>query len=149
MKIAIIQGPNLNLLGKREPHIYGNHTLNEIHQLIAQHFSNISFTFFQSNIEGEIINELHRCAEECDAIIINPASYTHTSVAIADAIAAINKPVIEVHLSNIHSREPFRHTSLTGSKCKGIITGFGVWSYFLAIDAIRYMLKGETIDHQR
>lgn len=149
MKIAIIQGPNMNLLGKRETQIYGNQTLNEIHQLIEHHYSDITFSFFQSNIEGEIIDELHRCANTCDAIIINPASYTHTSVAIADAIAAINKPVVEVHLSNIHTREPFRHTSITGSKCKGIITGFGIWSYFLAVDAIRYMLKMETINHQR
>lgn len=149
MKIAIIQGPNMNLLGKRETHIYGSYTLNDIHQRIEQHFPDISFTFFQSNIEGEIIDEIHRYASVCDAIIINPASYTHTSVAIADAIAAINIPVIEVHLSNIHAREPLRHTSITGSNCKGIITGFGIWSYFLAVDAIRYLLKGETINHQR
>lgn len=149
MKIAIIQGPNMNLLGKREPHIYGSQSLEEIHHLIEQHFSDISFTFFQSNIEGELIDEIHRCANTCDAIIINPASYTHTSVAIADAIAAIDKPVVEVHLSNIHAREPYRHVSITGSKCKGIISGFGIWSYFLAVDAIRYLLKGETIDHQR
>ncbi len=141
MKIAIIQGPNLNLLGTRETHIYGVLTLEEIHCKITEHFPNISFQFYQSNIEGELINYLQQSSKEADGIILNPASYTHTSVAIADAIATINIPVVEVHLSNIHAREEFREKSLTARYTKGIISGFGYYSYILAVHAIQHLLS--------
>jgi len=137
MKIAIINGPNLNLLGSREPEIYGAQTFEQYLEHLKEHNSNLHLSYFQSNVEGEIINCLHQCMfDGIDAIIINPGGYSHTSVAIADAIKAINIPVIEVHISNIYAREAFRHQSLTGANCVGVISGLGFNGYQLAINHI-------------
>lgn len=144
MNTLIINGPNLNLLGKREPHIYGNITLNDINDKIKTEFSNnknINFEFYQNNIEGEIINKLHASMGKIDGIIINAGAYTHTSLAIADAIKAINIPTVEVHLSNIYSREEVRHKSFLSPCCIGQISGFGFYSYILAVYALINHLK--------
>lgn len=137
IKIGIINGPNLNLLGTREPGVYGTSSLEELESSLRSAFTDITFTFFQSNVEGEIINALHAMASECGGIVINPAGYSHTSVSIADAIAAIKCDVIEVHISNIHSREEYRQNSITGSKCLGVISGLGIDGYLLAVDFLR------------
>ena len=134
MKIQIINGPNLNLLGKREPTVYGNVGFEEQFDLLREKFPNINLEYFQSNVEGELINKLHEIGFSYDGIILNAGGYTHTSVAIADAIAAIQTPVIEVHISNIYARESYRHVSLTGKNCKGVLTGFGLDGYRLAIE---------------
>lgn len=136
MKILVIHGPNINLLGSREVSIYGNLTMMEINDNLANlaKEKNIEIEFFQSNVEGEIVNRIQE-AKNCDGIIINPAAYTHTSVAIRDAISAINIPTIEVHLSNVYKREEFRHKSLTAPVCLGQICGFGADSYRLALEA--------------
>lgn len=136
MKIVIINGPNLNLLGKREPEIYGNKTFEDFFENIKKQFSQIEFKYVQSNIEGEIINNIQENGFDCDGIIINAGGYSHTSVAIADAISAVSCKVIEVHLSNIFAREDYRHSSIVGSKCIGSISGFGLNSYVLAIKAL-------------
>lgn len=140
MNILIINGPNLNLLGKREPHIYGNMTLNDINDKIKNEFLNkeeINFEFYQNNIEGEIINKLHESmGKKVDGIVINAGAYTHTSLAMADAIKAIQIPTVEVHLSNIYSREDIRHKSFLSECCIGQISGFGYYSYILAIYAL-------------
>ena len=144
MNILIINGPNLNLLGKREPHIYGNMTLNDINDKIKVEFSKnnkINFEFYQNNIEGEIINKLHSSIGKFNGIVINAGAYTHTSLAIADAIKAIQIPTIEVHLSNIYSREEIRHKSFLSPCCIGQISGFGFYSYILAIQALINYLK--------
>ena len=133
MKIAIINGPNLNLLGKREPGIYGNESFEDYYQQLQSIFPNVSFSYFQSNVEGELINELHRVGFDVDGIVFNPGGYTHTSVAIGDAIASIKAPVVEVHISNIHAREEFRHISHVSAKATGTITGFGLKGYELAV----------------
>jgi 3-dehydroquinate dehydratase-2 len=133
MKIAIINGPNLNLLGTREPTVYGNETFEQFYQQLQQKYSDVEFSYFQSNVEGELINELHAKGFEYDGIIINPGGYTHTSVAIGDAIAAIKTPVIEVHISNVHAREDFRKISHVSAKCKGTISGLGMKGYALAV----------------
>ena len=134
MKISIINGPNLNLTGKREPEIYGTQSLEGYFQVLAAAYPDVEFTFFQSNMEGALIDKLHEVGfGKCDGIVLNAGGYTHTSVAIADAVAAITAPVIEVHISNIYSREPFRHKSLLSPVCKGIIAGFGLDSYRLAL----------------
>jgi 3-dehydroquinate dehydratase-2 len=133
MKIQIINGPNLNLLGTREPTVYGNQTFEEYFTKLKGQFSTIELRYFQSNVEGEIINKLHEVGFDFDAIVINAGAYTHTSVAIHDAIGAIKTPVAEVHISNVYAREEFRHKSLITSKCVGIISGFGMESYVLAI----------------
>jgi len=135
-RIVIINGPNLNLLGKREPEIYGHQTFDDFAMMLKKEFPEHTFEIFQSNVEGEIINLLHNQGFKADGIIINAGGYTHTSVAIADAIAAIPSPVVEVHISNIHSREPYRHNSLLAANCKGVITGFGLNSYRLALIAL-------------
>lgn len=135
MKITIIHGANLNLLGTREPSIYGIDHLEQINEFIENHFPTIQFTFFQSNLEGELINKIQEASSASNAIVINPGGYTHTSIAIADAIAASNIPVVEVHLSNLFARETYRHTSITGSKCAGTISGFGKYSYILGVEA--------------
>jgi len=137
MKILVIDGPNLNVLVQREPDIYGRTTLAEIHDSMKKLAGElgIELDFFQSNHEGEIIDRLNAASGTCDAIIINPAGYTHTSVAIRDALAGTSVPAIEVHLSNIYSREEFRHKSLTAPACVGQITGFGANSYLLALRA--------------
>jgi len=133
MNITIINGPNLNLLGKRERSIYGTMGFDEYMKILKKKYKTVKFTYFQSNIEGELINKIQECAKGVDGVILNAAGYTHTSVAIADAIAAIKTPVIEVHISNIFSREDHRHVSHLGKNCKGSISGFGLRSYELAI----------------
>jgi 3-dehydroquinate dehydratase-2 len=133
MKLAIINGPNLNLLGKREQDIYGNAGFDEYMDQLKEKFRHIELYFYQSNIEGELINKLHEIGFTYDGIILNAGAYTHTSVAIADALAAIKTPVIEVHISNIFAREDYRHVSFLGAKCKGSISGFGLKGYELAI----------------
>jgi 3-dehydroquinate dehydratase-2 len=132
MKIAIVNGPNLNLLGKRETDIYGNMSFEEYLNNLKKSFLQIEFSYFQSNVEGELINELHRVGFSFDGIIINPGGYTHTSVAIGDAIAAIKTPVVEVHISNVHAREEFRKLSHISGKAVGSIFGLGLKGYELA-----------------
>ena len=132
-KIVIINGPNLNLLGKREPGIYGNKSFDDYFNELIAEYPSLELHTFQSNVEGEIINELHDKGFSFDGIVLNAGGYTHTSVAIADAVAAIDSPVIEVHISNVHAREEFRHQSLMAKNCKGIIAGFGLDSYRLAL----------------
>lgn len=135
MKIQIINGPNLNLLGVREPSIYGAEGFDSYISTLRELYSILEIEYFQSNVEGELINKLHEVGFSYDGIIINAGGYTHTSVAIADAIAAINTPVVEVHVSNIYAREEYRHVSLTGKNCKGVLTGFGLDGYRLAIES--------------
>lgn len=134
--ILIINGPNLSLLGKREPAIYGNQSFESYFQDLQSKFSNrVNLTFFQSNIEGEIIDKIHETGFSYDGIILNAGAYSHTSIAISDAIKSIYTPVIEVHISNIFARESFRHHSFLSPVCKGVICGFGLTSYHLAIEA--------------
>jgi 3-dehydroquinate dehydratase-2 len=135
-KIFIINGANLNLLGKREPHIYGHQTFEDYFQILKQDYPKAELFYYQSNIEGELINKLHEIGYGdvfYDGIILNAGAYTHTSIAIADAISAIKTPVIEVHISNVYARETFRHKSYLSAYCKGVICGFGVESYRLAL----------------
>ena len=135
--IAIINGPNLNLLGKRQPEIYGNETFEKFLPALRNKFSGIEIEYFQSNSEGEIIDKLHKLGydtPDCKGIVINPGAYSHYSYAIADAISSINIPVVEVHISNIMGREDFRHKSVTAPSCKGMLTGFGLKGYELGID---------------
>lgn len=141
MKIQIINGPNLNLLGTREKSVYGNQDFNSFFNQLKEKFAQADLFHFQSNVEGEIINKLQEVGFSFDGIILNAGGYTHTSVAIHDAIAAITVPVIEVHISNIYAREEFRHTSLISSRCKGSIAGFGLEGYKMAIDAILQFKK--------
>jgi len=136
MKVVIINGPNLNLLGVREKSIYGEQSFDTYYEVLRAKFTDINFSYFQSNIEGEIINCLHDKGFSADAIVLNAGGYTHTSVAIGDAISSIQSPVIEVHISNIYSREDFRQKSLIAPFCKGSICGFGLDSYRLAIESI-------------
>ena len=138
MKIGIINGPNLNLLGKREPEVYGNKTFEDYLNELRANYPKAEVHYFQSNVEGELINKLHELGFTFDGIILNAGAYTHTSVAIADAIAAIKTPVIEVHISNIFAREDFRHVSYMGANCVGSISGMGLKGYELALD---YFLK--------
>lgn len=133
MKIAIINGPNLNLLGKREPGIYGSMSFEQYFTTLQQKYPAIDFHYYQSNVEGELINELQRVGFEFDGIIMNPGGYTHTSVAIGDAIAAITTPVVEVHISNVHAREDFRKLSHVSGKSAGSIIGLGLKGYELAV----------------
>lgn len=133
--IIIINGPNLNLLGKREPGIYGNVSFDDFLKSLRESNSNINIDYYQSNIEGEIIDKLHEVGFSYSGIIINAAAYTHTSVGIADAISAIESPVIEVHISNVHKREEFRHKSLISKVVLGVICGFGLKSYEMAVHA--------------
>ena len=133
MKIAIINGPNLNMLGKREPGIYGAQSFESFFESLQGMFPEVSFSYYQSNVEGELINELQRVGFEYDGIIMNPGGYTHTSVAIGDAVAAITTPVIEVHISNVHAREDFRKLSHVSAKARGTIAGLGLKGYELAV----------------
>ena len=135
MNIAILNGPNLNLLGKREPDVYGNKDFVQYFEQLQSLFPEINMTYYQSNVEGELINELQRVGFDVDGIILNAAAYTHTSVGIGDAIKAIVAPVIEVHISNTFSREDFRHTSFITPNAKGLILGFGLDVYRLAIES--------------
>lgn len=135
MKLIIINGPNLNLLGTRETSIYGNQTFDDYFTALKSKYSKIELSYHQSNVEGELINKLHEVGFTFDGIILNAGGYTHTSVALRDAIAAIKTPTIEVHISNVFAREEFRHQSLIAPKCKGSISGFGMDSYRLAIES--------------
>ncbi|MFA6060068.1 MAG: type II 3-dehydroquinate dehydratase [Taibaiella sp.] len=137
MHLTIINGPNLNLLGTREPEIYGSRSFDEFLEELKQRFTEIDFDYFQSNHEGELIDKLQSSSSQTDGIIFNGAGYTHSSIALADTIAAIVTPVVEVHISNIHAREEFRHKSYTASKAIGVITGMGLEGYALAV---RYFL---------
>jgi len=135
MKILILNGPNLNLLGKREPEIYGNLTFEVYFDALKKKYPGIELFYFQSNVEGEIINKLHEIGFDFSGIILNAGAYTHTSVAIGDAVKGIDTPVIEVHISNVQAREDFRHVSYIAPNAKGVIAGFGLQSYELAIDS--------------
>jgi 3-dehydroquinate dehydratase II len=135
MKLAIINGPNLNLLGKREPEVYGSQTFEDYLEILKAKFSTIELTYFQSNIEGELIDKIQEFGFSYDGIILNAGAYTHTSIGIGDAIKAITTPVIEVHISNTFSRESFRHQSYISGNAKGVVLGFGMKSYELAIQS--------------
>lgn len=134
MKIAIINGPNLNLLGKREPGIYGSESFDSFFEQLKAKYPQVAFSYYQSNVEGELINEIQRAGFEADGIVMNPGGYTHTSVAIGDAIAAIKAPLIEVHISNVHAREEFRRLSHVSAKAAGSIVGLGLKGYELAVE---------------
>jgi len=136
MKIAIINGPNLNLLGKRETNVYGQASFDTFLEKLTAKYPNIEFYYYQSNLEGDLINKIQECDTNFKAIILNAGGYTHTSVAIADAVGSISTPVIEVHISNIFAREEYRHVSIVGAKCIGNISGFGLSGYELAVEAI-------------
>jgi len=135
MKIQIINGPNLNLLGVREKSIYGDTGFEAYLEDLRKQYPNIQLDYYQSNVEGELINKLHEIGFNFDGVVLNAGAYTHTSVAIADAIAAITTPVIEVHISNVYKREEFRHHSMLAASCKGVIAGFGLESYRLGIES--------------
>lgn len=136
MKIMIINGPNLNLLGKREPDIYGNRSFDEFLQKLRNDFTQTEIDYYQSNIEGELINKLQEVGFSYDGIVLNAGAYAHTSIALLDCIRSITTPVVEVHISNVHAREEFRHKSMISSACLGVIAGFGLNSYRLAIEAV-------------
>jgi len=136
MKIQIINGPNINLLGKREPGIYGARSFEDYFVELENRYPQVEFDYYQSNVEGEMINKLHEVGFEYDGIVLNAGAYTHTSVALQDAIRAIQSPVIEVHISNVHQREEFRHKSMISCACVGVICGFGLDSYRLAVEAL-------------
>ncbi len=135
MKIQIINGPNLNLLGLREPAVYGHASFTDYFSELQQRFPEIEFSYFQSNKEGELIDKIHEVGFDYDGIVLNAGAYTHTSIALGDAIAAIKTPVVEVHISNVHKRETFRHHSFLSANCKGVIVGFGLDSYWLAVES--------------
>jgi 3-dehydroquinate dehydratase II len=137
MRIAIINGPNLNLLGTREPEVYGSQTFEQYFEELREKYPKVTFSYFQSNVEGELVSELQRAGFVSDGILLNPGGYTHTSVAIGDAVAAIKAAVIEVHISNIHAREEFRKLSHVSAKARGTIAGLGLKGYELAL---RYFL---------
>ena len=137
MKIQIINGPNLNLLGTREPSIYGSSSFDSYLQQLRVLYPNVQIDYYQSNVEGELINVMQQVGFTVDGIILNAGAYTHTSVALHDCIRSLSAPVIEVHISNVHQREPFRHHSMISSACKGVICGFGLDSYRLAIEAVK------------
>ncbi len=143
MKIAVIQGPNLNMLGHREQHIYGPMSLDQIHEQMKGTASQngIELEFFQSNLEGELVDKIQECLGTTDGIIINPAAYTHTSIAITDALAAVALPTIEVHISNIHKREEFRQKSITAQSSTGVVAGFGPFGYHMALIGMTQILN--------
>ncbi len=141
MKILILNGPNLNLLGKREPDVYGNTSFEAYFSQLQQRFENCELSYFQSNHEGAIIDKIHEVGFSYDGIVLNAGAYTHTSIAIHDAIKAVTTPVIEVHISNIHTREEFRHKSMIAAACKGSVVGLGLTSYDLAISYLAKMEK--------
>ncbi|MDM8335855.1 type II 3-dehydroquinate dehydratase [Mediterranea massiliensis] len=134
MRILIINGPNINLLGKREPSIYGSVTFEDYLVSLRARYADVQIDYFQSNIEGELINKIHEAGFEVDGIVLNAGAYTHTSIALQDAIRAVSAPVIEVHISNVHARESFRHVSMIACACKGVICGLGLNSYRLALE---------------
>lgn len=135
-QILVLNGPNLNLLGRREPEIYGDNSMETYMEALKERFPEVALTYYQSNVEGEIINKLHEVGFAYDGIVLNAGAYTHTSVAIHDAIKAIDTPVVEVHISNVYQRETYRHTSLITGACVGVIGGFGMDSYRLAVEAL-------------
>ena len=134
-KIQIINGPNLNLLGKREPTIYGHSSFEDYLQVLRQRYPDCEFAYYQSNVDGELINKIHEVGFSYDGIVLNAGAYTHTSIALHDAIKAVTTPVVEVHISNVHARESFRHVSMLSAACKGVILGFGLDSYRLAVES--------------
>ena len=136
MEIQIINGPNINLLGKREPSIYGSQSFDDYLVELKKCYPQVEFEYYQSNVEGEMINKLHEVGFDYDGIVLNAGAYTHTSIALQDAIRAIKPPVIEVHISNVHQREEFRHKSMISCACVGVICGFGLHSYRLAVEAL-------------
>lgn len=136
MQILILNGPNLNLLGRREPGIYGQRNMDDCLTALRNRFPEVEIDYFQSNIEGELINKLQEVGFSYDGIVLNAGAYTHTSVALHDAIRSITSPVIEVHISNVHQREAFRHQSMISAACRGVICGFGLDSYRLAVEAL-------------
>lgn len=136
MKIQIINGPNINLLGKREPSVYGSRSFDDYLDELKKRYPEVDFYCFQSNVEGEMINKIHEVGFEFDGIVLNAGAYTHTSIALQDAIRAVNSPVVEVHISNVHQREEFRHKSMISCACVGVICGFGLDSYRLAVEAL-------------
>ena len=138
MTIQIINGPNLNLLGVREPDVYGCTSFDDFLPRLRACFPDIQIDYFQSNIEGELIDKLQAVGFQCDGIVLNAAAYTHTSIALADCIRAISAPVVEVHISNVHQREAFRHQSMIAAACRGVICGFGLDSYHLAIESFKH-----------
>jgi 3-dehydroquinate dehydratase-2 len=146
MKIAVIQGPNINMLGIREQHIYGPMTMDQIHEQMKQTAvqNNIELEFFQSNLEGEIVDKIQECLGTVDGIIINPAAYSHTSIAIKDALSAVSLPTVEVHISNIYKREEFRKTSITAPAATGVISGFGPFGYHLGLISLTQILNEIT-----
>ena len=137
MTIQIINGPNLNLLGVREPDVYGSTSFDDFLPRLRACFPDVQIDYFQSNIEGELINKLQDVGFQCDGIVLNAGAYTHTSIALADCIRAISAPVVEVHISNVHQREAFRHQSMIAAACRGVICGFGLDSYRLAIESFK------------
>ncbi len=147
MNIIIINGPNLNLLGKREPGIYGSRSFEDYLEELQTRYPDVTISYYQSNIEGELINTIQETGFICDGIVLNAGAYTHTSVAIADAIRAIKCPVVEVHISNVHKREEFRHHSYLSAACLGVIAGFGMDSYRLAIESLIGLNKEKEDEH--
>lgn len=137
MTIQIINGPNLNLLGVREPSVYGSTSFDDFLTRLRACFPDVQIDYFQSNIEGELIDKLQAVGFQCDGIVLNAGAYTHTSIALADCIRAISAPVVEVHISNVHQRETFRHQSMIAAACRGVICGFGLDSYRLAIESFK------------
>ena len=137
MKILIVNGPNLNLLGVREPGIYGSLSFEQYLPVLQTRYPDVELEYFQSNIEGELIDKMQQTGFSCDGIVLNAGAYTHTSVALHDCIRSLKSPVIEVHISNVHQREEFRHHSMISAACKGVICGFGLDSYRLAIEALK------------
>lgn len=135
-QILVLNGPNLNLLGRREPEIYGDNSMETYMTALQERFPEVALTYYQSNVEGEIINKLHEVGFSYNGVVLNAGAYTHTSVAIHDAIKAIDAPVVEVHISNVYQRETYRHTSLITGACVGVIGGFGMDSYRLAVEAL-------------
>ena len=135
-QILVLNGPNLNLLGRREPEIYGDNSMETYMTALQERFPEVALTYYQSNVEGEIINKLHEVGFSYEGVVLNAGAYTHTSVAIHDAIKAIDAPVVEVHISNVYQRETYRHTSLITGACVGVIGGFGMDSYRLAVEAL-------------
>lgn len=141
MRIQIINGPNINLLGKREPGIYGATSFEDYYKTLCERYHDIEFHYYQSNVEGEMINKIHEVGFDYDGIVLNAGAYTHTSVALQDALRAVTAPTIEVHISNVHKREEFRHKSFISCACLGVICGFGLDSYRLAVEALKEHLK--------
>ncbi len=142
MKVQIINGPNINLLGKREPSVYGSRSFEDYLVELKERYPQVEFDYYQSNVEGEMINKIHEVGFDYDGIVLNAGAYTHTSIALQDAIRAVTSPVIEVHISNVHRREEFRHKSMIACACVGVICGFGLDSYRLAIEALMAKREG-------